>query len=89
MEQVVLKPENLPEQLRILANDLRRERSVQEKLEEPLKQDNLVRKTLDAVRQGTTMRAITVAEYSEEKGQLHYQGKRYVSECYGLKVSGM
>jgi hypothetical protein len=37
MEQVVLKPENLPEQLRILANDLRRGRSIQEQLEEASK----------------------------------------------------
>jgi hypothetical protein len=30
MEQVVLKPENLPEQLRILANDLEKIRPIQE-----------------------------------------------------------
>jgi 3-methyladenine DNA glycosylase AlkC len=55
MEQVVLKPENLPEQLRILASDLRKEHPVQEQLKAALKQDFLVGKILDAVRQGTSM----------------------------------
>jgi hypothetical protein len=72
MEQVVLKPENLPEQLRILANDIKREWSVQEQLDEASKQDNFVGKILDAVRHGNSMREITVAECSEEGGQLHY-----------------
>jgi hypothetical protein len=42
MEQVVLKPENLPEQLRILANDLRKTCSVQEQLDNTAKDDDLV-----------------------------------------------
>jgi hypothetical protein len=80
MEQVVLKPENLPEQLRILASNLRKECPVQEQLEVASKRDGLVGRILDAVRQGTLMREITVAECSEEKGQLHYRGTRYVPE---------
>jgi hypothetical protein len=86
MEQVVLKPENLPEQLRILASDLRGERSVQEQLEEALKQDGLVKRIHDAVRQGTSMKEITVAECSEQEGQLYYRGKRYVPEDPELQL---
>jgi len=86
MEQVVLKPENLPEQLRILANNPRKECSVQEQLEEASKQDGLTGRILDAVRQGTSMRDITVEECSEEGGQLYYRGKRYVPEDPELQL---
>jgi hypothetical protein len=70
MEQVVIKPQNLPEQLQILANDLTKTHSVQEQLREASEQDNLTRSILDAVRQGTSRRDITVAECSEREGQL-------------------
>jgi hypothetical protein len=86
MEQVVLKPANLPEQLRLLARDLRNECSVQEQLEEALKRDGLVERILDAVRQGISMREITVAECSQEKGQLYYRGQRYIPESPELQL---
>jgi len=86
MEQVVLKPENLPEQLRILANNPRKECSVQEQLEEASKQGGLTGRILDAVRQGTSMRDITVEECSEEGGQLYYRGRRYVPEDPELQL---
>jgi len=69
---VVLKPENLPEQLRVLASGLRKECSFQQQLEEASKRDDLVGRILDLVGQGTSTREITVAEYSEEKGQFYY-----------------
>jgi hypothetical protein len=74
MEQVVQKPENLPEQLRILANDLRTECSGQEHLKEASKRDDLVGRIIEAVRQGTSMKENTVAECSEQDGQLFYRG---------------
>jgi hypothetical protein len=80
MEQVVLKPQNLPEQLQILANDLTEVCSVQEQLREASGDDDLVRRILDAIRRGTSMPEITVAECSEEEGQLYYRGKRYVPD---------
>jgi ribonuclease HI len=86
MEQVVLKAENLPEQLRILANDLRKECSLQEQLKETSEQDGLGGRILDAVRQGTSMREITVAECSEVEGQLYYRWKRYVPEDPELQL---
>jgi hypothetical protein len=86
MEQVVLKPENLPEQLRIVASGLEKECSVSEQLEEASKQDCLVGKILDSVRQDTSMQEITVAECSEEKGQLYYLGKRYVPDNLEIQL---
>ena len=76
MEQVVIKPQNLPEQLRILANDSIRVRSVQEQLREASEQDGFIRRVRDAVRQGTSMREITVTECSEKEGQLYYRGPK-------------
>jgi hypothetical protein len=86
MEQVVLKPENLPEQLRILVNDLRMGRSIQEQLEEASKQDTLTGKIIDAVKPGIAMQEITVADCSEEGGHLYYRGKRYVPEHLELQL---
>ena len=86
MEEVVLKPANLPEQLRILVNDLWKECSVQEQLEETSERDTLVRRILSAVRQGTSMREITVAECSEVEGHLYYRGKRYVPKDPELQL---
>jgi len=76
MEQVVLKPQNLPEQLRILTNDMTKVRSIQQQLREASEQHGLVGRILDAVRQGTSMRVITVADCSERDGQLYYRGQR-------------
>jgi len=86
MEKVVLKPEDLPEQLQILASDLRKGCSVREQLDEFSKQDSLVGRILDAVRHCTSMREIMVAECSENHGQLYYRGKRYVPEDPELQL---
>jgi hypothetical protein len=86
MEQVVLKPENRPKQLPILANDLRTGGTIQEQLEEASKRDSPVGRVLDVVRQGTLMREIMVAECSEDNGQLYYRGKRYVPEDSELQL---
>jgi hypothetical protein len=86
MEQVVRKPQNLLEQLRILADDLTKARLVQEQLREASEQDNLVRRILDAVSQGTSMRDIMVAKCSEKEAQLYYRGQRYVPDDPELQL---
>jgi hypothetical protein len=83
---VVLKPQNVPEQLRILANDLIEVRSIHEQLREASEQDDLIGRILDAVRQGTSMRENTVAECSEREGQLYYRGRKYVPEDPELQL---
>jgi hypothetical protein len=70
MEQVVLKPENLPEQLRILANDLKEIRPIQEPLGETTREDNLVQRIREAVRKDASMKEITVAECAKRDGRL-------------------
>jgi len=86
MEQVVLKPQNFSEQLRILANDLTEARPIQERLKEASEQDSTVKRILDAVRQGTSIREFTVTECLEKAGQLYYRGKRYVPEDPELQL---
>jgi hypothetical protein len=86
MEQVVLKSENLPEQLRVLASDLRKACTIHEQLGHATKDDDFVRKILEAVRQGTSMKEITVAECSEQDGRLLYRGKQYVPEDPELQL---
>jgi hypothetical protein len=86
MEQVVLKPENLPEQLRILANDLKEACSIQEQLGKAMREDDFAQKIFKAVREGTSMKEITVAECSEQNGELFCRGKQYVPENPELQL---
>jgi hypothetical protein len=80
MEQVVLTPENLPQQLRILANDLKEIRPIQEQLGNAMREDDLAQRILEAVRKDTSMKEITLAECSEQDGKLFFRGKQYVPE---------
>jgi hypothetical protein len=77
MEQVVLKPENLPKQLRILANKMRGQ-TIQQQLEEALEEDELVVRILEALKKGESVQEITIEECSEKDGQLYYRGRRYI-----------
>jgi hypothetical protein len=86
MEQVVLKQENLPEQLQILANNLRKEFSIHEQMREASKHHGLAERILNVLRQGTLMREVTVAECSVIEGQLNYRGKRYVPEVPEMQL---
>jgi hypothetical protein len=86
MEQVVLKPENLPEQLRILANDLKEIHPINEQLENAMKEDDLAQRILEAVWKGISMKEITVALCSEQEGRLLYRGKQYVPEDPELQL---
>jgi hypothetical protein len=86
MEQVVLKPENVPKQLRILANEMNvEERTIQQHWEDALGKDKLVMKILKALEKGESVREITIGECLEEDGQLRYRGKRYVPEDIQLQ----
>jgi hypothetical protein len=54
-------------------------------LKEPSEQDELVGEILGAVREGTSVREITIEECSAEDGQLYSRGKRYVPEDIQLR----
>ena len=88
MEQVVLKPHHLPEQLYILANDL----PVQEQpllfdlFNQAYQVDPLPEKILKAIREGGSLNEMTVAECVEEDGQVLYREKHYVPEGNELRL---
>ena len=82
IERVILKPHNLPEQLRIEANGSPgQEASSVSDLSAQAYMDNpLCNMILKAIRQGDCLKEITVGECMEQEGQVWYRGKRYVAE---------
>jgi hypothetical protein len=75
MEQVVLKQHNLPEQFRILA------------LVAPAcVNDPLQNRIMKAIRQGDSLKDITIEECTEQEGQVWYRGKRYVPKGDQLRL---
>jgi len=74
MEQVVLKPHNLAEQLRISANEIpvQRSPSISDLFVQAYKNNLLPSKISEAIRQGDSFKAITVAECMEQEGQVWY-----------------
>jgi hypothetical protein len=69
MEQVVLKPGNLPEQLRIIVTDLKWEDPSRNQWREAYDGGYVARKAVNSEKHGTSMKEITVAECSENHGQ--------------------
>jgi len=88
MEQVVLKPHNLPEQLRISANDIpdREVPSISDLFIQAYKDDPLPNKVLEAIRKGASLKEITIAEFTEQEGQVWYCGTRYVPDGEQLRL---
>jgi hypothetical protein len=88
MEQVVLKPHNRQEQLRISANEMPEQDSplVTDLFAQAYMDDPLPEKILEAIRQGGSLKDITVAECKEENGQVLYRGKCYDPEGDQLRL---
>jgi len=88
MEQVVLKPHNLPEQLRILANDLpvQERSSISNLFNQAYQEDPLPDKILKAIKERDSLKEITVAECTEQYGQVWYRGKLYAPEEDQLRL---
>jgi hypothetical protein len=74
MEQVVLKPHNLPEQLRISANSMPGQEvpSISDLFAQACVSDPLVNEILEAIRKEGSLKDITVAECTEQEGQVWY-----------------
>jgi hypothetical protein len=82
MEQAMLKPHNLPEQLRISASDMTGQEvpSISVLFAQECVHDPLVNEILKATTQADSVKDITVAECTQQEGQVWYRGKRYVPE---------
>jgi hypothetical protein len=88
MEQVVLKPHNLPEQLRISANEMPGQEVplISDLFAQAYMDDPLPKKILEAIRQGGSLKDITAAECTEQEGKVLYRGKCYVPEGDQLQL---
>jgi hypothetical protein len=88
MELVVWKPHNLPEQLRISANDMPGQEvpTISDLFAQAYMEVPLPHKILNAMRQGESLKDITIAECTEQEGQVWYRGKRYVPEGDQLRL---
>jgi hypothetical protein len=88
MEQVVLKPINLPEQLRISANYISEPEhpTIRNLFDQAYQEDLFARKILEVIRTKDSLKEITIAECTEHDGQVWYGGKHYVPEGDQLRV---
>jgi hypothetical protein len=88
LEQVVLKPHNLPEQLRISANEMSGQEasSISDLFAQAYVDDPLPNRILKAIRQGESLKDITVGECTEREGQVWYRGKHCVPEGDPLRL---
>jgi len=90
MEQVVLKPQNLPEQLQISArSSLVQERSsISDLFKVAYESDLLPGKIIDAIRRKGSLSEITIVESTEQDGKIQYRGKQYVpgSDQFRLRL---
>jgi len=82
MAQEVLKPQNLPEQLHLLADSpaMQGRPSLPELFIQAYETDPLPGKILEAIRTNGSLKDITIAECPEHNGRIQYQGKCYVLE---------
>jgi len=85
---VVLKPQNLPKQLRLLADSLPAQGcpSIPDLMTEAYQTDPLPGKILEAIRTNSGLQEITVTECTDENGQLRYRGNLYVPDSDELHL---
>ena len=88
MEQVVLKLQNLPKELHLLADTpLAQGRpSISDLMTEAYETDPLPGKILEGIHTNGSVKDITIAECTEQDGRIEYQGKRYIPESNQLRL---
>ena len=88
MEQVVLKPQNLPEQLRLLEDSppTQGRPSIPDLMTNAYQTYPLPRKILEAIGMNSGQEGIRVTECTEETGQLRYRGSLYVPDSDELRL---
>jgi len=88
MEQVVLKPQNLPEQLRLLADSppVQFRPSIPDLMAKGYKTDPSPGRIWEAIRMKSGLQEITIAECIQEDGQVRYRGSLYVLDDDELRL---
>jgi len=88
MEQVVLKPQNLPKELCLLADcpPAQGSPSISDLMTKAYRTDPLPGKMLEAIRTNSGLLKITVTECTEDNGRLRYRGSSSVPDSDGLHL---
>ena len=88
MEQMVLKPQNLPEQLHLLADSppTQGRPSIPNHMTKACQTDPLPGKILEAIQTNSGQQEITVVECTEENERLRYRGNLYVPDSDELRL---
>jgi len=88
MEQVVLKPQNRPEQFHLLANSppTRGLPSISDFITKAYQTDRLPGEMREAIQRNSGLQEITVAECTEENGLVRLRGSWYVLDCDELRL---
>ena len=88
MEQAVLKPQNIPEQLHLLADSppMLGHPSLSDILIQAYQVDPLTDRILSAIQSNGSLKETTVAECTELEGRVLYRGKCYVPEDDQLQL---
>jgi len=88
MEQVVLKPQNLPKELLLLADSppAQGHPSIPDLMTEAYATDPVQGKILEAIRTNGSLKDITTEECTEQDGKDKYRGKHYVPESDQLRL---
>jgi len=88
MEKVVLKLQNLPRELRFLADSppTQGHPSIPDLMTEAYETDPLPGKILEAIRTNGSLKDITIAECTEQDGRIQYRGKHYIPENDQLRL---
>jgi len=88
MEQVVLKPQNLLEQLHLLADGqpFQNSPSLSERMTEAYGTDPLPRKILEAIRVGTSSTLLHIPQCIEQERRKWYRGKLYAPGNVALRL---
>jgi len=88
MEQVILKPHNLPKQLQLLVNDPpgQGRASISDLFIRAYGADQLAGKVFEVIQTNGSLREITMGECREQDGRIRYRGKRYIPEDDQLRL---
>ena len=88
MDQVVLNPQNLPEQLCLLADGppIQGLPSVSNLMPKAYGSNPLPEKILEAIQMNSGIQEITIAEWIEDERQIRYRGNLYVLEGDELRL---
>ena len=85
---MVLKPQNLPEQLRLLADSPPAQGCpcISDRITKAYETDPLPGKILEAIRAQNGLQEITIAECVEDGGRIGYRGSLYVPDSDELRL---